>query len=167
MGLQLKNVFASVRVRRRKIDRQALVNGLAFCVAKRQVSGLPWRQAATTKRLYQRGDTLYMTVSTLVGIDEGAPTTTPIAFLLTELVELAMMLAPQATMRISVQLEPDRDDRARLTVRSTGLCSSDDMASHLDERYGRVLTGLSRQLRTPLEYDGEAGSYSIVITVIP
>jgi len=91
----------------------------------------------------------------------------PIAFLLTELVELAMMLAPQATMRISVQLEPDRDDRARLTVRSTGLCSSDDMASHLDERYGRVLTGLSRQLRTPLEYDGEAGSYSIVITVIP
>lgn len=91
----------------------------------------------------------------------------PIAFLLTELVELAMMLAPQATMRISVQLEPDRDDRARLTVRSTGLRSSDDMASHLDERYGRVLTGLSRQLRTPLEYDGDAGSYSIVITVIP
>jgi magnesium transporter len=37
-----------------------------------------------SSRLYQRGDTLYMTMSTLVGIDEGAPTTTPIAFLLTE-----------------------------------------------------------------------------------
>lgn len=91
----------------------------------------------------------------------------PIAFLLTELVEMAMMLAPQATMRISVQLEPDRADRALLTVRSSGLKSSDNMASYLDERYGRVLTGLSRQLRAPLDYDGEAGSYAIAITVIP
>ncbi|MEC3949013.1 sensor histidine kinase [Sphingobium sp. HWE2-09] len=91
----------------------------------------------------------------------------PIAFLLTELVELAMMLAPQATMQISVQLEPDRDDRARLLVRSPGLRASPDMTGHLDERYGRVLTGLSRQLRAPLDYDGETGSYAIVITVIP
>ncbi|MEG3153907.1 magnesium transporter CorA family protein [Sphingomonas sp. RB1R13] len=37
-----------------------------------------------SSRLYQRGHTLYMTVSTLVGIDEGEPTSTPIAFLLTE-----------------------------------------------------------------------------------
>ena len=91
----------------------------------------------------------------------------PIAFLLTELVELAMMLAPQATMRISVQPEPERDDRARLTVRSAGLITSDDMTGRLDERYGRVLTGLSRQLRAPLEYDGEMGIYAITITVIP
>lgn len=91
----------------------------------------------------------------------------PIAFLLTELVEMAMMLAPQATMRISMQLEPDRDDRARLMVRSAGLKTSDDMVSYLDERYGRVLTGLSRQLRAPLDYDGEAGSYAIAITIIP
>jgi two-component sensor histidine kinase len=91
----------------------------------------------------------------------------PIAFLLTELVELAMMLAPQAAMRISIQLEPERDDRARLTVRSSGLKTSEDMTSRLDERYGRVLTGLSRQLRAPLDYDGDEGSYAIVITVIP
>ncbi|MEC3911717.1 sensor histidine kinase [Sphingobium sp. CR2-8] len=91
----------------------------------------------------------------------------PIAFLLTEIIELAMVLAPQAGMRISIQLEPDRDDRARLTVESPGLRTSDDMASRLDERYGRVLTGLSRQLRAPLDYDGETGSYTIVITVIP
>ena len=37
-----------------------------------------------SSRLYQRNGTLYMTVSTLVGIDEGQPTSTPIAFLLTE-----------------------------------------------------------------------------------
>lgn len=91
----------------------------------------------------------------------------PIAFLLTELVELAMMLAPQATMQISVQVEPDRDDRARLMVRSPGLKASDAMTDRLGERYGRVLTGLSRQLRAPLDYDGETGSYAITITVIP
>ncbi|WP_420143769.1 sensor histidine kinase [Sphingobium sp.] len=91
----------------------------------------------------------------------------PIAFLLTELVELAMMQAPTASMRISVQLEPGRDDRAQLMVRSSGLKTSEAMASHLDERYGRVLTGLSRQLRAPLDYDGEKGCYAIAITVIP
>ena len=93
--------------------------------------------------------------------------TRPRRSLMGEAFALAMMLAPQATMRISVQLEPDRDDRARLTVRSTGLRSSDDMASHLDERYGRVLTGLSRQLRSPLDHDAETGRYSIAISVIP
>jgi hypothetical protein len=39
------------------------------------------------------------------------------------------------------------------------------MTQLLDDRYGRVLTGLSRQLRAPLEYDGEIGNYRIAITV--
>ena len=37
-----------------------------------------------SSRLYQRGDTLYMTVSTLTGIDEGEPTSSPIGFILTK-----------------------------------------------------------------------------------
>lgn len=91
----------------------------------------------------------------------------PIAFLLTELVELAMMLDPQGAMQISVRSETDRPDRARLTVLSAGLKASDGISGRLDERYGRVLTGLSRQLRTPLDYDGAVGSYAISISVIP
>ncbi|MDI1297000.1 MAG: sensor histidine kinase [bacterium] len=91
----------------------------------------------------------------------------PVAFLLTELVELAMRSAPQASMRISVQREPDRDDRAVLRVESPGLRASDDLTTHLAERYGRVLTGLSRQLRAPLDHDPEAGSYAISIAVVP
>jgi len=66
-----------------------------------------------------------------------------------------------------VQLQPDRDDRALLNVKSTGLRASSAMSALLDERYGRVLTGLSRQLRSPLEHDAQAGGYAIVITVIP
>lgn len=91
----------------------------------------------------------------------------PVAFLLTELVELAMLSNPKTAMHISVQLEPGRDDRAVLHISSPALRASDAMSARIEERYGRVLTGLSRQLRAPLEYDTAAGDYSIAITVIP
>jgi two-component sensor histidine kinase len=91
----------------------------------------------------------------------------PVAFLVTELVELAMMLAPQGAMRIAVQQDGMAEGRAMLVMRSRGLMQSDAMRAHLDDRYGRVLTGLSRQLRAPLDYDGETGSYAIAIAVLP
>ena len=91
----------------------------------------------------------------------------PIAFLLTELVELAMLSNPRTAMHISVQLEPGRDDRAVLHISSPALRGSEEMSARIEERYGRVLTGLSRQLRAPLEHDPEIGDYAIAITVIP
>jgi asparagine synthetase B (glutamine-hydrolysing) len=91
----------------------------------------------------------------------------PVAFLVTELVELAMTLSPQGAMRISVQQDGMAEGRALLVMRSRGLTESEAMTAHLGERYGRVLTGLSRQLRAPLDYDGEAGSYAIAIAVLP
>lgn len=91
----------------------------------------------------------------------------PIAFLLTELVELAMLSDPRTAMRISVQLEPDRVDRAVLHISSPALRGSPEMSARIEERYGRVLTGLSRQLRAPLDHDPEVGDYSIAVTVIP
>lgn len=91
----------------------------------------------------------------------------PIAFLLTELVELAMLSDPKTGMRITVQLEPGREDRAILHVSSPALRASDTMGERIEERYGRVLTGLSRQLRAPLDHDPVAGDYAIAITVIP
>lgn len=89
----------------------------------------------------------------------------PVAFLVTELVELAMILSPGGNMRISVQQDMERDDRAVLAMQSAGLQESDEKTQLLSERYGRVLTGLSRQLRAPLDYDGESGRYAIAITV--
>jgi two-component sensor histidine kinase len=91
----------------------------------------------------------------------------PIAFLLTELVELAMLSNPRTAMGVSVQLEPDRTDRAMLRIVSPALRGSTDMTARLDDRYGRVLTGLSRQLRAPLEHDPETGNYAISIAVLP
>lgn len=91
----------------------------------------------------------------------------PVAFLITELVELVMKMAPQGQMRISVPLLHAQADRATLIIEADGLRNAPDMAALLAERYGRVLTGLSRQLRAPLVYTEEAGRYSIDISVVP
>jgi two-component system, sensor histidine kinase PdtaS len=91
----------------------------------------------------------------------------PIAFLVTELVELAMRLDPLGKMRISVHLQSDDNARALLAIDSPGLRHSPAMSSFLDDRYGRVLTGLSRQLRAPLDHDGDAGRFAIAISVLP
>lgn len=90
----------------------------------------------------------------------------PVAFLLTELVELAMLSNPRTAIRISVHMVPGRNDRALLHISSPALQSSPEMGVRIEERYGRVLTGLSRQLRAPLDHDPEAGDYAIAITVI-
>jgi len=90
----------------------------------------------------------------------------PVAFLLTELIELAMLSDPDASMRISIQADAGSRDRARLEIHSTALRASPDMTIRLEERYGRILTGLSRQLRSPLDHDMAAGLYSIAITTL-
>ena len=41
MGLQLQHVFAGVAVRAGEEQRQAVVQGLALAIVKRQVMGLP------------------------------------------------------------------------------------------------------------------------------
>ncbi len=89
----------------------------------------------------------------------------PVAFLLTELVELAMLSDPNAHMRITVRAIEDRPDRATLSVISAALRSSPTM-THLHGRFERVLTGLSRQLRAPLDHDADEGAYRIAISVL-
>lgn len=91
----------------------------------------------------------------------------PVAFLLTELVELAMLSNPRSSMRITVRVDPATDNRATIHINSPALIESEEMSIRLEERYGRVLTGLSRQLRSPLDYDGDKGDYSIAISVVP
>lgn len=86
----------------------------------------------------------------------------PVAFLLTELVELAMLSDPASSMRINARAS-ETPGRACLTVASSGLRASEGLEAQLHDRYSRVLTGLSRQLRSPLEHDGETGEYRITI----
>ncbi|WP_404371110.1 sensor histidine kinase [Sphingomonas sp. MMS24-J45] len=87
-----------------------------------------------------------------------------IAFLITEIVELAMTVNPAAQIRISVG--PDKDDlRAVLRVNSPALIDDDRMRTLVAERYGRVIEGLSRQLRSKLHYDPLVGAYEISVAI--
>jgi two-component sensor histidine kinase len=95
----------------------------------------------------------------------GQDTAIPIAFLTTELVELAMALDPAASIRISVLRQPE-PGRACLIIGSPALAEGPRLEALLAERYGRVLEGLSRQLRSPLERDKPAGSFQVCFPLI-
>lgn len=95
----------------------------------------------------------------------------PVAFLITELVELATLVDPKGVLKISVRSgevvrQRKQAQRAILRVQSNALRASATMTRYLDERFGRILTGLSRQLRAPLEYDEKKGEYGIAIGLI-
>ena len=86
-----------------------------------------------------------------------------IAFLLTELIEAAMLRAPGAG--VSVKLESVRPGRAVLSVTTRAL----DPIAHPDgstDKVERVLQGLSRQLRSALVRDDETGTMSIELSVV-
>jgi signal transduction histidine kinase len=93
-------------------------------------------------------------------------TAIPLAFLMTELVELAMNVEASASIRVSVLPQPE-PDRACLAVASTALRDGAQFQDLLATRYGRVLEGLSRQLRTPLNRDPESGTYEVCFAVVP
>ena len=87
-----------------------------------------------------------------------------VAFLLTEIVELAMNCSPGPQIRISIKHGPD-ENRATLRVISPALVESPVLVGLLESRYGRVLGGLARQLRTQLHHDPLVGAYEATIAI--
>jgi two-component sensor histidine kinase len=92
-------------------------------------------------------------------------TAVSVAFLITELIELAMFRDPDGAVKIS--LKPGKAAGwAELSLTATGLAG--DMAEPPSARpvFARVLEGLARQLRAPLQHD-DAGRYTISIRTLP
>jgi two-component sensor histidine kinase len=88
-----------------------------------------------------------------------------IAFLVTEVIELAM--AGDRAARVRLSIKPDREDtRAILRISSPALTDGEAFAEQLAGRYGRVLEGLSRQLRSKLHHDPLVGAFEISIAVV-
>ncbi|MDP5279591.1 histidine kinase dimerization/phosphoacceptor domain -containing protein [Sphingomonas sp. DG1-23] len=87
-----------------------------------------------------------------------------VAFLITELVELAVNNHSTAQVRISIK-GADEPDRAILRVISPALVESAELEALLDSRYGRVILGLARQLRTRLHHDPLVGAYEASISI--
>lgn len=87
-----------------------------------------------------------------------------VAFLLTEIVELATRTDPTAPIRLSVRAA-DTPNSAILRASSPALTDGDMLKTALGQRYARVMEGLSRQLRATLHHDPLAGFYEIAVPV--
>lgn len=90
----------------------------------------------------------------------------PVAFLIAELADLAMMTVPDPVVRISLLKDPEQQGRAILTVCSQQFTAASLKLSGRADLYDRVLNGLSRQLRTPLEHDDEKGAYRVFLSTL-
>jgi two-component sensor histidine kinase len=86
-----------------------------------------------------------------------------IAFLITELVELAMFCGG-GTVTISLAGQDERS--ARLSVESASLRSDASCDEQLFSRFDRIVTGLGRQLRSAIDRDLEAGCYALDVAVV-
>ena len=91
-------------------------------------------------------------------------TATALAFLITEIIELGMACDPAGASCGY----PRAKARAR-TAPSSGsvrLPSPEPVHDALvEQRYGRVMQGLARQLRAPLTHDGQLGAYEVTAQV--
>jgi two-component sensor histidine kinase len=93
-------------------------------------------------------------------------TAASVAFLLVEMIETAMRRVPGSPITITLEAVPGKTDRARLAVLSPALRPDAAMIDGPFEMFERVTTGLSRQLRSPLERDDAVGLLAIEIAVI-
>jgi two-component sensor histidine kinase len=87
-----------------------------------------------------------------------------VAFLITEIAEYAM-LCGAASVSIALT-DGTAPGTAQLTVEADSLRTDAGGDSTLTERFERIVTGLSRQLRSNLDRDPEAGRYTLAIAVV-
>jgi two-component system, sensor histidine kinase PdtaS len=83
-----------------------------------------------------------------------------IAFLLTEIIEYAML---REAHTVAISLQPSDLGKALLSVHSDGLRGE---APEGAERFERIVTGLSRQLRSTMNRDPELGCYAVEVMVL-
>ena len=86
-----------------------------------------------------------------------------VAFLITELVEFAMFCGAPA---VAITVEGKQNGAARLSVEADNLKDGAACDERLFERFDRVVTGLSRQLRSTMEKDPAQGRFALDIAVI-
>ena len=78
-----------------------------------------------------------------------------------------MTCDPAAQIRVAMKPSAESDHRATLRVVSRAFVESDTtLRDLLSTRYGRVMEGLSRQLRSPLHHDPLTGAYEITLAVL-
>jgi two-component sensor histidine kinase len=87
-----------------------------------------------------------------------------VAFLITELVEFAMFCGAQ-NVTISLTAAA-KADAAALVIESESLRADIPCDEKLADRFERIVTGLSRQLRSAITRDQDTGRYALDIAVV-
>jgi hypothetical protein len=85
-----------------------------------------------------------------------------VAFLITEIVEFAMLNAPQAPVEISLRRTSELTARLAL---SSPILLPDEGGSPEKVQFERIVGGLAKQLRSTL--DRKLGRYSVDLPVFP
>ena len=85
------------------------------------------------------------------------------AFLITEIVEFAMLRKPAEAIEIT--LRRDTDLTATLSISSAVLVPDGDPGDVAKVQFERIVEGLARQLRSPL--DRKLGRYAVTLPVFP
>lgn len=90
-------------------------------------------------------------------------TAVPLAFFVTELVSLTKQRAASTPLAVAVTAVKT-ENGGRLTVTAAPFIDDGGLGTGNSAR--RIIEGMARQLRTPLEHDTTAGSYSIGFPVV-
>ncbi|HTG38868.1 sensor histidine kinase [Sphingomonas sp.] len=93
-------------------------------------------------------------------------TAVAVAFLVTELLELAMNVSPETQVRISLRAGDEDARSGTLRLVAPAFIQTPALETLLANRYGRVVTGLARQLRAPLHHDPLAGAYEVALPLM-
>ena len=88
-----------------------------------------------------------------------------VAFLITEIAEYAMLCGAGA-VSIDLAGEGAAARTAQLVIESDSLRPGAGCETILTERFERIVTGLSRQLRSAIDRDLDAGRYTLAIAVV-
>jgi two-component sensor histidine kinase len=88
-----------------------------------------------------------------------------VAFLVTEVVEFAMFCGG-GSVQVSLTGESAGAATAQLVLESESLRGEAACDEKLTDRFERIVTGLSRQLRTSIDRDNENGRYALDIAVV-
>jgi two-component sensor histidine kinase len=88
-----------------------------------------------------------------------------VAFLVTEMAEYAM-LCGAGSVSIALTGEGASPGTSQLTIESDSLRPGAGRDATLTERFERIVTGLSRQLRSTIDRDPEAGRHTLAIAVV-
>jgi len=165
--IEASDAYATIQ---RRVDALALVHRSHFAelevnrgIALRPLIG----ELAANMRVSLSAKTRAPVISLDVGlfhVQQDAAVS--VAFLLVELIETAMTRLPGTTIAIALTTVPDRGDRARLSVRSPALSRAAAPIDDHFELFERVIGGLARQIRAPLDRDEESGTATIEIMVL-